>query len=59
MREAIADSSEGIEGLSVVTQSDLEADDDMPMDDVEIEIDEEEQQTLTPAKAKAASGKTR
>ena len=42
MIEAIADSGDGIEGLSVVTQSDLEHDDDINLDDVDIDIDAEE-----------------
>ena len=45
MREAIADSGESeIEGLSVVTQSDLEGDDDMNLDEVDIDIEEEDNQ---------------
>ena len=38
MIEAIADSGDGMEGLSVVTQSDLEHDDDINLDDVDIDI---------------------
>ena len=38
MREATIDSGEELEGLSIVTQSDLEHDDDIDMDkDVDIE----------------------
>ena len=58
MREAIADSGESIEGLSVVTQSDLEHDDDINLDDVDIDIDIEEEKDLTKKKVKATSGKT-
>jgi len=56
MIEAIAESGESIEGLSVVTQSDLEQDDDINMDEVDIENNEEE--SLPQKKAKPASSKS-
>ena len=58
MREAIADSIESIEGLSVVTQNDLEQNDDINLDDVDIDIDIEEEKAVPKKKAKASSGKT-
>jgi len=60
MIEAIAGSGDSIEGLSVVTQSDLEHDDDIKLDDVDIDIDinEEEEKAPLKKKAKATSGKT-
>jgi RNA polymerase nonessential primary-like sigma factor len=58
MIEAIADSgeSESIEGLSVVTQSDLEQGDDINLDDVDIDIEEEK--ALPKKKARVAGAKT-
>ena len=58
MREAIADAGESIEGLSIVTQSDLEQDDSIDLDDVDdIDIDDEED-ILPQKKASSAPGKT-
>ena len=42
MIEAIADTGEGIEGLSVVSQSDLEQADDIELDDVDIDIQDDD-----------------
>jgi RNA polymerase nonessential primary-like sigma factor len=60
MREAIADSGEDIEGLSIVTQSDLEHDDIDVDADIEMDVDESEDvQPKKKAKTKSrAGGKT-
>lgn len=57
MREAIANSGDCIEGISIMTQSDIEQDDDINLEDVDIDIDEEENEALPEKPTKSASVK--
>ncbi|MGB5457181.1 MAG: RNA polymerase sigma factor RpoS [Gammaproteobacteria bacterium] len=45
MREAITDSGKCIEGFNIVTQSDIEPDDDINLEEVDIDVEDEETET--------------
>jgi RNA polymerase nonessential primary-like sigma factor len=55
MRQAIANSGDSIEGLSIMTQSDIEQDDDINLEEVDIDIDDQEEEALPEKITKSAT----
>jgi len=57
MRQAIANPGDSIEGLSIMTQSDIEQDDDINLEEVDIDIDDQADDALPEKITKSATVK--